>query len=192
VTGQVYQRDNKECLNVLSSHFVKNGLLLQHLIEKWSRYYKPHQRTNREVIFFYDHTAKFKNYAISNTDFKDIVIAELERHGWKVTPVYIGQAMRHTEKYQVINECLAEIAYPAIRINRENNESLIIALENADVVKVGAEYKKYKAGEKLSEDAPDADPLELRTDGTDAFDTLFIGVKFHRSGVGWFCLPDGR
>lgn len=191
-TGQQGYMDGKECLKVLSSHFVKNGLLIQDLIAKWSKYYKPHQKTNREVVYFYDHTAKFKNYATTQKDIKDIVIEELERHGWKVTPIYIGQAMRHTEKYQVINECLAEISYPAIRFNRENNESLIIAMENADVVKVGKEFKKYKAGEKLSEDAPDAIPLELRTDGTDAFDTLFIGFKFHRGSGGWFLMPSGR
>lgn len=65
-------------------------------------------------------------------------------------------------------------------------------MENADVIKVGKEIKKYKAGEKLSEDAPDAVPLELRTDGTDAFDTLFIGFKFHRGSGGWFLMPSGR
>ena len=192
VTGQMYPRDGKECLNVLSSHFVKNGQLIQDLVEKWSKYYKPHQRTNREVIYFYDHTAKFKNYATTQNDIKDVVIANLEHFGWRVTPIFIGQAMRHTEKYQIINECLAEISYPAIRFNRENNESLLIAMENADVVKVGKEFKKYKAGEKLSEDAPDAVPLELRTDGTDAFDTLFIGCKFHRGSSGWFAMPSGR
>lgn len=192
VTGQMYQRDGKECLNVTSSHFVKNGLLLQDLVAKWSDYHKPHQKTNREVIYFYDHTAKFKNYAISKTDFKDIVIAELTRRGWQVTDVFIGQAMVHTEKYQIINEGLAEISFPAIRFNQETNESLIIAMENAGVIKVGKEYKKYKAGEKLSEDSANAEPLELRTDGTDAFDTLYIGVKFHRGSGGWFLRPNGR
>jgi hypothetical protein len=45
----------------------------------------------------------------------------------------------------------------------------------------GTRYGKYgfekdKSGEKLSES--EDDPLELRTDGTDAWDDLFIGLNF--------------
>ena len=87
---------------------------------------------------------------------------------------------------------MAGISYPAIRINRENNEALIIALENADVVKMGKDFKKYKAGEKLAEGEDEESKLEYRTDGTDAFDTLFIGVKLHRGGGFVACLPSGR
>jgi hypothetical protein len=44
-------------------------------------------------------------------------------------------------------------------------------------------WGKDKAGEKLKE--TEEDTLEHRTDGTDAFDTLFIGMnKFPQSGSG--------
>lgn len=191
VTGQLYNRDGVEALNVVGSNFVKNGKLVQDVVQDWCNYYAPHRCKNREVVYFYDHTAKFR-YGISQSDYKDVVIDVLTRNGWQVTPVDIGQAMRHTEKYKLINESLAGISYPAIRINRENNEPLIIAMENADVVKMGKDFKKYKAGEKLAEGEDEESKLEYRTDGTDAFDTLFIGVKLHRYGsLGKVALPMG-
>ena len=192
VTGQVYRStDGVEALHVVGSNFVKNGKLVQDVVQDWCNYYAPHKKHNREVIYYFDHTAKFR-YGISQSDYKDVVIEILSKNGWKVTPVDIGQAMRHTEKYKLINEALAGISYPAIRINRTNNEALIIALENADVVKMGKDFKKYKAGEKLAEGEDEESKLEYRTDGTDAFDTLYIGVKLHRGGGFVACLPSGR
>ena len=39
---------------------------------------------------------------------------------------------------------------------------------------------------------PGAVPEELRTDGTDAFDTLYIGVRHYRNSMPAMCLPSGR
>lgn len=196
-TGQVYQRDGVECLNTLSSKFVKNEKMLQDLVEEWCRYYEPHRRVNRNVTYFYDSTAKHRAYAITHKDFKDAVIEIMEKHGWIVTPVDMGVPMHHSEKYQVINEALAGLTYPAVRFNRENNEPLLIAMENTDVIKLGKEFKKHKAGEKLSEstqakDGSESVPYELRTDGTDAWDALYLGVKYYRGGMlGTVTLPMG-
>ena len=40
-------------------------------------------------------------------------------------------------------------------------------------------------------DAADATPEELRTDGTDAFDELYEGVKHFRNGMGFVVMPGG-
>ena len=62
-----------------------------------------------------------------------------------------------------------------VLINKDNCEDLIISLENAGVYNNG----KDKRGEKLVE--TDEDPLESRTDFSDSFDTMCIGVeKFPR------------
>lgn len=192
VTGQLYRRDNQECLNVLSSMYVKNERKLRELMGDWHHYYKPKMQKCREVIYFYDATAKFKGYAIEGMeDFKDVVINELTKYGWSVRPVDMGSPMAHEMKYKDINESLAGVAYPAIRINRENNEALIIAMQNAEVSIGYKGFRKNKAGEKLSEDADDAVRLEYRTDGTDAFDSLYIGCRYHLTNMSGMCLPLG-
>ena len=190
VTGQLYRRDNQECLNVLSSMFVKNERKLRELMGDWHHYYKPKMKRNRDVTYFYDSTAKFRGYAIEGMeDFKDVVINTLTAFGWNVRAVDMGAPMAHEMKYKDINESLAGCSYPAIRINRENNEALIVALQTAEVSIGYKGFRKNKSGEKLSEDADDAVRLEYRTDGTDAFDSLFIGVKYHLNNLSAFCMP---
>ena len=62
-------------------------------------------------------------------------------------------------------------------INRQNNEDLILALQTAGVSRGRNGFRKDKGGEKLAE--TEEDLLQHRTDGTDAFDTLYIGcAKF--------------
>jgi len=59
--------------------------------------------------------------------------------------------------------------------NKPNNEALLLAMENTGI-RVGADgFKKDKSGEKLTESEEDL--LQHRTDGTDAWDTLFIGMN---------------
>ena len=62
-------------------------------------------------------------------------------------------------------------------INRSNNDDLILAIQSAGVSNGRNGFRKDKSGEKLAESEEDL--LEHRTDGTDAFDTLYIGcAKF--------------
>lgn len=194
VTGQVYRRDGMECLNVISSMYVKNERKLRALMSDWNKYYTPKKSVCNEVTYFYDATAKFKGYAQEGTeDFKDTVIRLLTDYGWSVRPIDMGTPMAHELKHKAINECLAGAVYPAIRINTENNEALIIALQNAEVEIGYKGFRKKKAGEKLSEDAPNAIRLEYRTDGTDAFDNLLLGVRYYLnnySGMGALPLGD--
>lgn len=190
VTCQLYERNRQQCMNVISSMFVKNEKMLRELVADWSHYYKPHQAKNNNVTYFYNKTAKMKNYAVAGTeDFKDIVISELRKYGWCVRPVDMGDTTSHELKYNEINESLAGVAYPAIRINRENNEALIIAMQNAGVRTDYKGFHKDKSGEKLSEDADDAVRLEYRTDGTDAFDDLYHGVRHFLTSMSGMCMP---
>lgn len=191
VTGQLYPRDGVEALNVISSMYVKNERKLRELCQDWCRYYAPHRAKNNNVTFFYDSTAKFRVYAVQSEDFKDIVISELTRFGWAVNAIDMGRPMEHEQKYKDINESLAGATYPAIRFNRENNEALIVALETAEVSIGYKGFRKDKSGEKLSEEADDAVRLEYRTDGTDAFDSLFLGCKYFLYHMGGMCFPGG-
>ena len=192
VTGQLYRRDGVEALNVLSSLYVKNEKMLKDLCEDWCKYYEPKRKKNTDVTFFYDSTAKFGAYAVTTEDFKDVVIGVLSRNGWSVNAVDMGVPMAHELKYNEINEALAGLTYPAIRINRENNEALIVAMQTAEVSIGYKGFRKQKSGEKLSEDAENAVRLEYRTDGTDAFDVLFLGCKHHLNPLDGICLPMGK
>lgn len=190
VTGQTYYDAScgKDALMVLSSMFVKNERKLRELVKDWCRYYEPHRKTNRYVNYYYDTTAKHKGYAVeAQQDFKDVVIEELTRAGWMVNAIDMGRPAEHPMKHKDINEALAGVSYPFIRINTENNESLIVAMENT-AVRVGSRgFEKDKSKEKYIE--TEYDPLELRTDGTDAFDVLFMGVKYFQSHMDGICLP---
>lgn len=58
---------------------------------------------------------------------------------------------------------------------RQNNDDLILAIQTAEVSRGRNGFRKDKAGEKLAESEESL--LEHRTDGTDAFDTLYIGAE---------------
>lgn len=190
VTGQNYYDNGcgKEALMVLSSMFVKNERKMRELCKDWCRYYAPHKQTCRIVNYYYDSTAKYKGYAIEGQqDFKDIVIEELGNAGWDVNPIDMGRPAEHALKFKDINESLAGVSYPFIRINTENNEALIVAMENTNVRSGYRGFEKDKSKEKYIE--TECDPLELRTDGTDAFDVLFMGVKYFQNSMDGICLP---
>ena len=201
VTGQLYPRDGHESLNVISSMYVKDGEMLQQLIRNWSIYYAPHRKKNADVVFYYDHTFLFKPHGVYIDDIKDTIIKELKKYGWNVIPIPIGQTWPHHERYKDENEGLAGLSYPQVRFNAQNNEALCMAIENCGTkLSYGRENSrvtKDKAGEKLATDAErktaGATPEELRTDGTDAFDTLYIGVRHYRFGGGSMLFtPGGR
>ena len=65
----------------------------------------------------------------------------------------------------------SEIVVPVF--NKENNAALLTAITLAEVDISPLGFHKQKGGEKLAES--EDDPLEYRTDGTDAFDTLLLG-----------------
>ena len=127
------------------------------------------------VVFYYDTTALGSNYAVNSIDFRYTIISEFEKHGWTVEAVTLGNPMRHDEKYNLINRGFAGLNRLTPYFNRQNNDDLILAIQSAGVSRGRNGFQKDKSGEKLAE--TEDDRLELRTDGTDAFDTLYIGCE---------------
>ena len=82
--------------------------------------------------------------------------------------------MRHDEKYLLINQGFAGKQRLVPFFNHSNNESLILSIQSAGESRT-QRVRKDKSGEKLAESEEDL--LEHRTDGTDAFDTLYIDCE---------------
>lgn len=176
VAGQ--PRDRR--LNIIKSFYVKFDRKIPALVEDFCRYYAEHR--NKTVVYYYDATALGSNYAVNDQDFHYNVVKEFERHGWRIESVYLGNPMHHDEKYLLINNAFAGKQRLMPFFNRSNNEDLILAIQSAGVSNGRNGFRKDKSGEKLAESEEDL--LEHRTDGTDAFDTLYIGAEkfpFHDS-----------
>ncbi len=171
VTGQLHDQEMK----TVSSFFVKNDRKLRELVNDWCDYYQSHPV--KTVVYYYDETALQGAYATDNETFADIAMEEFNKRGWMVEDMYIGKPMKHMLKHQYINDALMGEKYLFPTFNRNRNEFLLPALLQTGV-KIGRNgFEKDKSGEKLKES--EDDPLELRTDGTDAWDTLFIGLNFY-------------
>ena len=164
---------NGRRLNIIKSFYVKFERKIPALIEEFCRYYANHR--NKTVVFYYDATALGGNYAVNDQDFRWVVVHEFERHGWQVEDVYLGNPMRHDEKYLLINQAFAGKQRLMPFFNRQNNDDLILAVQSAGVTRGRNGFRKDKGGEKLAE--TEEDLLQHRTDGTDAFDTLYIGCE---------------
>lgn len=166
VCGQV-GKDGK--LRVLKSFFVKYERKIPELLDDFNDYYRYHRR--RQVVFYYDATFVGNSYGTHSEAFYRMIITGLRRKGWNVKSKYIGKPMNHILKNDLINRMFRGRAHHLVFINRDNNPDLLISITSAGV-KNG---QKDKSGEKLAE--TEEDKLESRTDGSDAFDTLCIGVE---------------
>lgn len=189
VTGQTSTRRDIGILRVLSSMVYTKASRLEGLCTQWCRYYEPHRSSCRDVIFYYDSTARqgaaYASEKYDDTRFSNIVKRILKKHGWNVIEVSMGRPMSHNKKYEFLNGCLAGTQKPYIRINRDNNEYLIASMENAGVVEGRNGFEKDKSREKYRtpSDCPDPEAeLARRTDLSDAFDTLVIGVRYYGTG----------
>ena len=101
VAGQ--PRDRR--LNIIKSFYVKFERKIPALIENFCNYYAGHR--NKTVVYYFDATALGSNYAVNEQDYRWWVIHEFERRGWRVEAVYLGNPMRHDEKYLLINQGFA-------------------------------------------------------------------------------------
>lgn len=163
------QVDSYGKLRILKSFYVKYERKIPELIDDFSLYYAYHRR--KQVVFYYDHTFVGQVYYTHGDDIHTEVEKHLRRNGWLVDAKYIGQTMPHLERNLLINRMFRGRARHQILINRSNNEDLLISIESAGVYN----GKKDKRAEKLAE--TEEDRLEARTDGSDAFDTVCIGVE---------------
>ena len=166
VCGQV-GKDGK--LRVLKSFFVKYERKIPELLDDFNDYYRYHRR--RQVVFYYDATFVGNSYGTHSEAFYRMIITGLRRKGWNVKSKYIGKPMNHILKNDLLNRMFRGRAHHLVLTNRDNNPDLLISITPAGV-KNG---QKDKSGEKLAE--TEEDKLESRTDGSDAFDTLCIGVE---------------
>lgn len=167
VCAQTDEREGR--MNTLSSFYVKYERKLPELVADFCGYYDA--LPAHDVIFYYDSTALGSNYAVNDEDFRFVIQEELTRRGWNVTPVYIGHPMGHAEKHLLINNGFAGNNRLTPFFNEERNRDLLVSVQTAGVYN----GKKDKRGEKLAE--TEEDRLEARTDGSDAWDTLYIGCE---------------
>lgn len=157
-------------LKILKSFYVTFERKLPELVDDFCDYYQAHR--NKTVIVYYDTTALAGNYAVNSEDFITAIERRFQDNGWFVIKVFIGNPMKHSEKQFLINEMFAGRQRLVPMINEQNNEDLIICIEQTGVYN----GKKDKRGEKddfLSEE----NPIEHRTDGSDAFDQVCIGCE---------------
>jgi len=168
------QSDGK-LMRTLKSFYVKGEKRTGNLLDDFCQYYDI--RENRDIIFYYTHTALQGAYAITGETFADYVVKTLQHKGWNVYPVYMGQALNHAVKHRYINDGLKGIQYLFPIFNQDNNEELIIAMERTGT-KIGFDgFKKDKSDEKNPE--TNENQLQFRTDGTDAWDDLYLGCVFY-------------
>ena len=173
VVGQVDEELGR--MNTVKCFFVKYERKLVELVNDFCDYYE--NRPNKEVVFYYDSTAIGSNYAVNDIDFRRVIEQTLRKRRRSVQSVYIGQPMNHAEKHLLINRGFQGQGHLTPYINEENCADLIVSLQSAGVYN----GKKDKRGEKLAE--TEEDRLETRTDGSDAWDTLYIGCeRFPRRG----------
>ncbi len=160
-------------LLVLKSFYVKFERKVREVIDDFCNYYWAHRE--KTVIYYYDTTALGNNYGINYQDYHWHVLDAFRQHGWKVIDVYLGHPMKHNEKFILINSGFAGRQRLMPMFNRQNNDDLILAMQTAGVERGRNGFHKHKAGEKLAENEENL--LQHRTDGTDAFDTLYIGCE---------------
>ena len=176
-------------LLIQRSMFVMNERKLRALCHDFAHTYRPFLRKGcKEVRLYFTATVKqgaSTAYAVENGDdnrFDRVVTQELTDLGFKVTAIDTGAPLLHAVKFQLMADLMAGVQSPKIRICKDEgrNTYLIPALENAQLAP-GKTFRKDKSREKLKatdEESMGGDP-RTRTDITDAFDDLVIGVKYH-------------
>lgn len=175
--GQVHEKDKE--FPTIKSFYVKTPRKLDAVVQDFCDYYS--KSSNKEVIFYYDHTFVWVT-GNNSESYSDTIIRVLESNGYSVNAVYIGQAPRHDWKHNQIDMALKgspNLLLPTF--NEMNNEYLKLAMERTGI-KVGRNgFEKDKSDERLP-DSPE-NPDETKTHVTDAWDTLFLGVNFFWDGL---------
>ena len=176
-------------LLIQRSMFVMNERKLRSLCRDFARVYRTFKTKGKgcgDVVLYYTATVKqgaATAYAVedgADNRFDRVVVQELTDLGFNVTAIDTGAALAHAVKFQLMADLMSGAQSPKIRICTDpgRNTYLIPALEQAGVT---AGFKKDKSREKLKatdEESMGGDP-RTRTDITDAFDDLVIGVKYH-------------
>ena len=169
VVGQLYH----DTYSVDNCMYVKAPQKIKDLVAKFTEYYRYHK--THHVNFYYDHTA-IGGDASREYTFAEEIIGLLEKAGWSVTPVYIGQAPFHHDKYILwgtllgsTDATLHERGLPKVRFNRDNTEPLMLSMKLAPARQYKDRFEKDKRAEGAGGDQAEATHL------SDAADTLIWG-----------------
>lgn len=156
----------------LKSFFTKHKQRLREVIQLFCDYYEPHP--NKTVVYYFDSTALGTGFVEVNHSAYDIVHDEFGKHGWVVKDVPLGNPSRHDAKHRIINDGFSGQKSLLPMFNADNNEELLQAISLTELQIGSKGIRKNKSGEKTIETDTNL-PLELRTDGTDAWDTNYLG-----------------
>jgi hypothetical protein len=160
-------RDIKE-YKYLNSFFTKHPDKLSDTVQHFCDYYVHYPC--KDINYYFDHTAVGTD-SERITAYCDIVTEVLEKNGWSVNRVYIGQAPSHHSKYLLWQYAFAgDPRLPKPRFNRENCKYPIISLEQAEVKQGKNGFEKEKKHEQNT-----SLPQEETTHFSDAVDTLYFG-----------------
>lgn len=146
----------------------------------------PALSETRHMYSAYDNTVRGSNYAVSDEDFASVICSQFEKNKWAVQRMHIGNPLRHYEKYLMLDLAFKGQKYLMPQVNQPNTVALVLGLQQIGV-RIGPHgFQKDKTEEK--NDETEESLLEHRTDGTDAFDTLMIGMRIYpvRGSVGEF------
>ncbi len=164
---------NKRILRTVKSFYRKHPAMLVEVCNAFCDYYKP--RSNKDVVFYFDQTFLQGRSATNPEAFHETITRVLTANGYNVMPVYIGMAMDHPEKHKEIDQALKGMKNLFPMFNKPNNEELITGMEQTTTIVKPNGWCKDKSNEKKPDS--DEDPVEYRTDGSDTWDTLFIGCN---------------
>jgi len=176
VSGQTYDKTDW----TQNSFYVKRPELIQKLVNNFCNYYQYHKR--KEVIYYYDHTALPAD-GKSGTNYFDEVCAVLTARGWKITPVYIGQAPHHHDKYMLSSFCLKgnDERFNRQQFNKTNCKYLLLSMQQAPLKQGKRGFEKDKSSEwRLLT----TNNREEATDFSDAWDTMNWGKNITKIGNG--------
>lgn len=167
VAGQ----DTNRAYRVLKSMYVKREQqkVLTDLVDEFCKYYEPHNC--HEVNYFYDNTAMVTDATRLET-LAEVVMGQFEANGWKVRGINIGVQPMHMTRYRMWEAILQEKdnRFQPLRINRQNNDSLITSMQSCGVRQGKNGFEKDKRPELNNSVKPEEAPHL-----TDALDTLYIG-----------------
>ena len=170
VCGQDTVLDNE--FRFINALFVKSPHTLRELAQKFCDYYASYAL--KEVIFWYDHTAMFRDASRTIT-FADEFTSELEKRGWKVMRKYVGQAPTHASRFlfwDVIFKENGVNTLPKVTFNKKKCSNLIVSIQQAGALDGKEGIQKDKRPERHKN--PKHEEL---THFTDAMDTL-VYFKF--------------
>jgi hypothetical protein len=165
-------QDQGERYRNLKTFNVKSPKIIDDLIdEEFAPYYEDQKKSNNVIEFYYDRNGNNKT-PNSRVTFAEQAIGCLKRNGWKVI-VKVRKGSEnppHNDKFIVINYLLKHggtMGLPAIEINENNCNDLIISLENAPALPGNKPNTIVK--DKRSEKSKTT-PQEHATHFSDTFD----------------------